>query len=138
MAVARAIGRTPKRRVLYFRSDLAGPGLARRLRSQGHRVVDLVVYRLTSPAPLTSRDRQGLSRVDLLVVTSSSGLSDLRRRLGRSTLSHLAGGTPLVVLGNRSRRVARELGFRRISVAPSTTAQRFTRHLLRELRHARA
>ncbi|MGA7476017.1 MAG: uroporphyrinogen-III synthase [Thermoplasmata archaeon] len=137
LAVAKALGRTPPRRVVYFRSDLAGPRLARALRGQGHRVVDLVVYRLEAPPPLTARARHQLSSADLLVVTSPSGLSDLRRRLDRVTFSRLARTTPLVVLGERSRRAAQDHGFRQISVAPSTTAQRFTLQLLRELRHAR-
>jgi uroporphyrinogen-III synthase len=137
MAVAKAFGRRPPRRVVYLRSDLAGPRLARALRGQGHRVVDLVVYRLEAPPPLTARARHQLFMADLLVATSPSGLSYLRRRLDRVAFSRLARTTPLVVLGERSRRAARGHGFRRTSVAPSTTAQRFTLHLLRELRNAR-
>jgi len=137
MAVAEAFGRRPSRRVVYLRSDLAGPGLARVLRGQGHRVVDLVVYRLEAPLPLSVRARHQLSTADLLVVTSPSGLSYLRRRLDRMTFTRLARTTPVVVLGERSRRAARAHGFRRTSVAPSTTAQRFTLHLLREIQNAR-
>jgi len=137
MAVVKALGRTPPRRVVYFRSDLAGPRLARALRDRGHRVIDLVVYRLETPPALATRARDGLRTADLLVVTSPSGLSNLRRRLDPVTFSRLARNTPLVVLGERSRRAARGHGFRHTSVAPSTTAQRFTLHLLRELRHAR-
>jgi len=137
MAVASALDRRPPRNVVYFRSDLAGPRLARALRGQGHRVVDLVVYRLEAPPPLTARARRELSTADLLVVTSPSGLSDLRRRLDRATFSRLARTTCLVVLGERSRRAAHGHGFRHASVAPSTTEQRFARHLLRELRNAR-
>jgi uroporphyrinogen-III synthase len=137
MAVAKSLGRRLPRRVVYFRSDLAGPRLARTLRGQGHRVVDLVVYRLEAPPPLTARARRELSRADLLVATSPSGLSNLRRRLDRPTFSRLSRTTRLVVLGERSRRAAHGHGFRHTSVAPSTTAQRFTRHLLRELRNAR-
>ncbi len=137
MAVAQALDRTPSRRVLYFRSDLAGPRLARTLRDQGHRVVDVVAYRLEAPPPLTARARRELSSADLLVVTSPSGLSDLRRRLARPTFSRLSRTVGLVVLGERSRRAAHGHGFRHVSVAPSTTTQRFTRYLLRELHHAR-
>jgi uroporphyrinogen-III synthase len=136
--LASSLRRRRPRRVVYFRSDAAGSQLARTLRGQGHRVLDLVVYRLEPPRRLTARARRDLSRADLLVVTSPSGLSALRGRLDRSTFSHLARKVPLVVLGERSRRAARGHGFRRSSVAPSTTAQRFTRHLLRELRNARA
>jgi len=137
MAVAKELDRRPPRRVVYFRSDLAGPRLARTLRGQGHRVVDLVVYRLEAPPPLDARARRELSTADLLVVTSPSGLSDLRRRLDRATFSRLARTTRLVVLGERSRRAAHGHGFRHASVAPWTTEQRFAHHLLRELRNAR-
>jgi uroporphyrinogen-III synthase len=136
-AVASSLRRRPPRRVVYFRSDVAGTRLARALRGQGHRVVDLVVYRLGSPRRFTVRARRELSNADLLVVTSPSGLSGLRRRLDRATFSRLSRTARLVVLGERSRKAAHRHGFRHTSVAPTTTAQRFTRHLLRELRHAR-
>lgn len=137
-ALPSSLSREPPRTIVYLRSDVAGPGLARALRSQGHHVVDLVVYRLSSPPPLTPRARADLLRADLLVVTSPSGLSNLRGRLGAAAFARLARSVPLVVLGERSRRAARGQGFRRTSVAPAPTAQRFTRHLLRELRHARS
>jgi len=137
-AVPKALGRGTPRTVVYFRSDLAGPRLARALRSQGHRVVDPVVYRVETPPPFTAWAREELTKADLLVVTSPSGLSDLRRRLDRVTFSRLARNTPLVVLGERSRRSARGHGFRHTSVVPPSTAQRFTLRLLRELRYARA
>ncbi len=136
--LARALSPGGPRRIVYFRSDLAGPRLARALRHRGHRVVEVVAYRVRPPPPLTAPARAELARADLLVVTSPSGLLDLRRRLGGPVFSRVSRATPLVVLGDRSRRTARALGFRRVSVAPSTTAQRFTRHLLRELRHARS
>ena len=136
MAVARAVGRTPRRRVVYFRSDIAGLALARELRERGHRVVDLVVYRSVRPHRLSARARRALESADVLVATSPSSITFLRG-LGRAAYARLAHATPLVVLGDRSRWSARRDGFRHISVAPSTTAQRFTRHLLRELRNAR-
>jgi uroporphyrinogen-III synthase len=135
-ALAKSLGQRPSRAVVYFRSDLAGPRLARALRKLGHRVVDLVVYRDELPARFTARARRELASADGLIVTSPSGLSSLRRRLDRPSFSRLTRTARLVVLGDRSRRAARAHGFRHISVAPSTTAQRFTRHLLRELRDA--
>jgi len=135
-AVAESLVRSPPRSVVYFRSDLAGSGLARSLRSQGHRVTDLVVYRTDAAPRLTARAGHELAGAKLLVVTSPSGLSDLRRRLDRPTFTRVSRTTRLVVLGERSCRAARGHGFRLTSVAPSTTAQRFTRHLLRELRDA--
>jgi uroporphyrinogen-III synthase len=138
IAIARALGRTPRRKILYFRSDLAGPRLARALRRRGHRVVDLVVYRLRTRSRISARSRRDLTRAHLIVATSPSGLGSLRRSVGAPTFARLARNSRLVVLGPRSARAARRLGFQHTSVAPSTTAQRLTRHLLRELRDAGA
>jgi len=135
--LAEALGRSTPRTVVHFRSDLAGPALARFLRGRGHRVVEVVVYRTEAVRRLTDRARRALVLADLLVVTSPSALSSLRRRLGARGFARISRATRLVVLGERSRKAAAALGFRRVSVAPSTTAQRFTRHLLRELRDAR-
>ena len=136
-AVTRALGRKSRRTVVYLRSDSAGNDVARALRGRGHRVLDLVVYRLEPAARLTDEAVRELSGADLLVATSPSGLSNLRRQLDRPTFTRISRTSHLVVLGERSRRAARGHGFRHTSVAPSTTAQRFTRHLLRELRDAR-
>lgn len=136
MGVASAVGTRSRRRILYLRSDRAGPELARRLRRRGHVVIERVVYRLRPSPGWTAREKEGFARADLLVVTSPSGLAQTRRQLGRAVMGRLARTTRLVVLGPRSRRAAALLGFRRISVVAPTTAQRFTRHLLQELRHA--
>jgi uroporphyrinogen-III synthase len=136
--ILRALHRGAPRRVLYFRSDRAGPGLARRLRQQGHAVTDLVVYRLDDPPALPTEARRALRGADLLVAASPSSLSGLRRQLDRRTFLRLRRTARLVVLGERSKRAAQGHGFRRVSVAPSTTAQGFTRYLLRELRDAAA
>lgn len=123
------------RKIVYLRSDLAGPRLARALRRCGHTVVDVVVYRTGAPSALAPSERKELLRGRLLVVTSPSGLSHLRAGLGAQDFGRVARTVPLVVLGERSRGAARRQRFRRVSVAPSTTPQRFTRHLLRELNY---
>jgi uroporphyrinogen-III synthase len=130
-------GRAP-RTVLYFRSNRAGPALARQLRAEGHRVLEVVVYQLDAVPKLGRQERRNLLTADLLVATSPSALSGLRKGLDRQSLESLRRRARLVVLGVRSQRAARGHGFRRVSVAPSTTAQRFTRYLLQELRDARA
>jgi uroporphyrinogen-III synthase len=135
--LAAALRSGPRRRIVYLRSNLARQGLVRALRTQGHRVVDLVVYRVEMPPALTARERGAIEKADLLVVTSPSGLADLSYRLGRSAFARIAQDTPLVVLGAVSLRAAEARHFRQLSVAPSTAPQRFTRHLLRELAHAR-
>ncbi len=137
-ALGPALDRGSPRSILYFRSHEAGPGFARALRRRGHRVLDPVVYEAVSPSSFPASGRRALTRADLLVVTSPSGLTELKRRMDRPSFAHLARETPTVVLGERSLRKAQEYGFRRASIAPATAAQRFTRHLLGELRHARA
>jgi len=135
-AVAKALRKGARRTIVYLRSEVAGPGLARALRREGHRVVDVVVYGLAAPPPFTARERRRLDSADMLVVTSPSGLSALRSRLGREEFLRLSRNVRLVVLGERSRKAAAAHGFRHTSVVAPTTAQRFTRHLLRELRDA--
>jgi len=136
-AVARALRRRRPRRVVYLRSERAGPDLARALRAQGHRVADVVAYRLADPPPWSPRDVRRVGSASLVVVTSPSALELLDRRLGRRRRPSFRAEGRLVTLGDRSRRAARKLGFRRISVAPTTTAHRFTRYVLRELEDAR-
>jgi uroporphyrinogen-III synthase len=131
-----AIGSKPRRSILYFRSDRAGPLLAQELRKLGHQVYDVVVYRLEGAPELGRQGRRDLLRADLVVASSPSSLSALRRGLDPSAFDKLRRDTRLVVLGERSRRAALGHGFHRVFVAPSATAQRFTRYLLRELRNA--
>jgi uroporphyrinogen-III synthase len=124
------------RTILYLRSDRAGPTLARTLRARGHRVTDLVVYGVGASPTLTERDRRRIGSAAVLVATSPSAIAGLRRGLGVKAFRAVSKSTPIVVLGSRSARAARRAGFRRVSVAPGTSAQRFTRHLLREVEHA--
>lgn len=133
-ALGRALERRPPRTVVCFRSNAAGPRLARSLRDQGHHVIDLVVYRIVPPLRLDAAARRALERAELLVATSPSALAGLQRPVDRRTFVRLTRTARLVVLGDRSREAAQRLGFRNVTVAAPTTAQRFTRYLLRELR----
>lgn len=134
--ILEALREGPRRNVVHFRSDLAGGRLARALRRKGHTVADLVVYRTGLPPPLTAAQRRELLRARLLVVTSPSGLSHLRTALGPRDFPRVARTVHLIVLGGRSRSAAQRQRFRRVSVAPATTPQRFTHYLLRELKDA--
>jgi uroporphyrinogen-III synthase len=133
-ALAHALERSPPRTILYFRSDRAGPGFARSLRRSGHRVADLMVYRLVPGPRLSRRARADLQNADLWVATSPSALTMARDAVGGSTFSALRRSVRLSVLGEKSRAAAVALGFGRVSVAPGTSAERFTRHLLTLLR----
>ena len=135
-SLGQSFATTPARTILYFRSDRAGPALARSLRQNGHRVLDLVVYRLRPPPGLAARACAALAAAPLWVATSPSSLKALRGALGSRRFADLARRTSLVVLGERTREAARRHGFGRVSVVPPTTAQRFARRLLSELRDA--
>jgi uroporphyrinogen-III synthase len=134
--IVRALRQSPARNLLYFRSDRAGPSLANELRRGGHRVTEIVAYRVRPVAALTPTQRREIREADVLVATSPSSLSSVRRGLDRRTFDRVRSTARLVVLGERSLRAARGHGFRAVRVAPSTAAQGFTRYLLRELRHA--
>ena len=134
----RAIGRLPLRRILYFRSDRAGPSLAVRLRREGHRVREVVSYRLRAAPGSAGPARRAVARADLVVVTSPSGLHALKRRLGPRAWKLASTTRNWVVLGENSRATGRRLGISRLRIIPPGTAQRFTRDLLRELSDAQA
>lgn len=136
-AVRQALRRRRPRTVVYFRSDKAGPTLARALRADGHRVSDPVVYRLGDPPTLGPRARTELFRATVVLVTSPSGLSSLRRRLGPSGFVRFRQKARLAVLGLRSLRAARGHGFRSVVCLRAGTAQRLTHELLRALDDAR-
>ncbi len=128
-----ALRRRPARRILYFRSDRAGPELARRLRRAGHRVTEIIAYRVTPSVTLDAPARRRLEASSLWVGTSPSALGAVRQALGRRRFDQLRGTVCLVVLGEGSRRAAADLGFRQIRIVRPGTTQRFTRDLLRVL-----
>jgi uroporphyrinogen-III synthase len=129
-ALVKALHRRRPRTVVYLRSDLAGARVARALRQEGHRVLDLVVYRVAASERIAPRDGHLLYRADLLVATSPSVLRSLRTRIDRRLFARLTRTVPLVVLGARTLRSARGHGFRHVTVAPSTAPQQFTHHVL--------
>jgi uroporphyrinogen-III synthase len=126
----------PRRSIVYFRSDAAGPTLARRLRSLGHRVVDPVVYRVRPAPPFGRRQADALRAARAVLVTSPSGVEALARRLGRRILTEVKRHSHLVVMGPRSRQAARAVGFQRVTNAGTTDAQRLTVKLLSAVRNA--
>ncbi len=135
--IARAIAGSPPLRLLYPRSDRAGPGLARRLRRAGHRVVEVIAYRHRPARRASDRDRRWAQRADLVVVTSPSAWEGLRRALGPGGIAALRRSARFVALGPTTARSLRAAGLRALTVAPGSSAQRFTRFLLRRLDHVR-
>ena len=119
-------------RIVYPRSDRAGPSLSRRLTRQGHSVLDLVAYRVGSPAASSQRVAARLQRADRVLVTSPSALSFLRRTLGPSGMRSLC---PVVVLGPRSARAARGHGIRGVRTVPDVSDAAVAEFLRRDLAH---
>ena len=136
-AVARRFARARPLRIVYARSDRAGPGLAQALRREGHTVLDLVAYRLV-PGPRLSRPAQDkLLRADRVLTTSPSALSYLARALRPESFVRLRRRRTIVVLGPKSARSARGHGFRQVRIVPDVTDRAVGEFLGAELTDAR-
>lgn len=105
------------RRVIIFRGDGGRPLLGESLRQRGAEVHYVEVYRRLCPrvdaAPLLRRWRD---QVDLVSVTSNTILDNLHAMLGADG-QQLLRATPLLVLSQRQRQRARELGCDQVIVA---------------------
>ena len=113
-------------RVLYLRSDRAGPGLARQLRARGARVIDRVVYRTRSRGPLPRRHRDRIGSMPIWVVTSPSALEGFRAMVGRATFERYRGGVRGFAMGARTARAMRASGIRRVAAPKESTEEGFT------------
>lgn len=111
-AIAEALAEGRPRSILYPRSNRAGPGLARRLTAGGHRVLDLIVYRIAPGAPLGGRARADLLRSAAVVALSPSSVAHLRRMVDPATFSALRRGPRWIALGERTLRSVRGHGIR--------------------------
>ena len=136
--IARALAHSPPLRLLYPRSDRAGPELARRLRRSGHRVIEVIAYRHLRVGRASDRSRQWAERADLVIVTSPSAWEGLGRALGPAGIEALRRSAHWITLGPASARRLRADGVRSRTVAPGSPAQRFTPFLLRRPRHVRS
>jgi uroporphyrinogen-III synthase len=101
------------RRVIIFRGGDGRELLAETLRARGAEVVYAEAYRRTLPAA-GRVILQGIATtqpVDAIVVTSSEGLHNLHQMAGEAQRDWLL-ERPLIVIGERTARLAGELGFR--------------------------
>ena len=121
------------RRVLYLRSDRAGPSLARHLRRRGARVIDRVVYRIREGPPLSPSARQKLAESETWVISSPSALEGLRRTLGPAAFDAKVREARCFALGERTARAIREAGARRVMAARTSTQEGLTKLLEKEL-----
>lgn len=114
--VVGALDRQRARRVVYPRSDRAGPRLSQQLRSQGHTVLDLVAYRIV-PRAVPRRALARLSTPFTLVVSSPSALSELRRRMGVRQFARFRRMARPLVFGPKTARALRGHGLRDVRIA---------------------
>ena len=126
-----ALGPGRGRRLLYPRSDRAGPGAARLLRARGWNVWDPVVYRTETRGPLGATERRALETASAWIVTSPSALSAVRRRLGARRFGAVRRRMPVIALGERTLRAARGHGFRRAESVGSATVEALTYYVVR-------
>ncbi len=129
--IVRALGPRP-RRIVHLRSDLAGSRLARALRARGHRVTEVVAYRVEADTARLRRERPLLRRAAAWVVTSPSVISAVRQVLGDSLRD-----VPVIVLGERTATAAARAGFRRVQAVGPLSPQRFARRLVRAVDDAK-
>lgn len=124
------------RTVVHVRSDAAGDVLARALRARGHRVAEVVAYRVRPVVSEVRHRMPEVRRASALVLTSPSALDSLRRAAGTAAVRELGRTKPVVVLGERTAQAARAAGFSRVSVAGTTAPKRFAHLLVRAVSHA--
>ena len=116
-------------RVVYLRSDLAGPSLARRLRARGARVVDRIVYRTRKGRRLNRSLQVRVGSIPVWVVSSPSALAGFRRMIGRAVFRRYGETARGFAIGARTARAMRASGLRRIVVPNESTEEGFTRLL---------
>lgn len=107
-------------RFLIIRGQGGREELANVLRSRGASVDYLDVYKRVMPSIDNAKllellKQQGL---DIITITSAEAVQNLLKMVGESCKQHLL-EVPLVVVSQRIRKIAAEIGFKRIAVAES-------------------
>ena len=117
-------------RVVYLRSDRAGPRLARHLRRLGARVRERVVYRVRDRGSALSEPLEGARA---WLVGSPSALEAIRRGLGARRFRQAAGRLDVFVLGERTARAARRLGVPSPRIPRASSEELFGRRVVEAL-----
>ncbi|HKS59156.1 MAG TPA: uroporphyrinogen-III synthase, partial [Thermoplasmata archaeon] len=120
-------------RIVYARSDRAGPKLAQALRRHGKSVLDLPVYRVVQRPSRVLRLPVHPAAVVVLSPSAWSSLSPVTRAWARS-LSRFP--VPFMTLGPKTADFLRRQGIGPVSHPPRPSAQSFTTHLLQRVRLA--
>jgi uroporphyrinogen-III synthase len=128
-----SLGAVRGQRVLYLRSDRAGPEVALALRRRGALVIDRVVYRVRPAGPITSRRREEIADCGIWVVTSPTALAGFRRAIGAARFDAWIPQVRAYALGERTARACRAAGGRRVSVPVESSESSLTRLVVEEL-----
>ncbi len=128
-ALLSALGAVDGLRVLYLRSDRAGPVLARRLRRRGATVIERVVYRTRPASRLSRTTRERLAGVRVWAVSSPSAVAGLRRALGEPLFRRERERVRAVAIGPRTGRALRAAGVREVHVSAESSEEGLTKLL---------
>ncbi len=109
--------------VLIVRGEGGREQLATTLRSRGAEVDYLEVYKRVIPEIDSSPVAELLEqhRLDVITVTSAEALQNLSLMLGKNKNNKLLSLIPLVVVSDRIRCIAADMGFNRVAVTDSPT-----------------
>lgn len=97
------------KRILIFRGNGGREHLADTLRRRGAHVDYAEVYRRDCPPPLTEEDDR-LDKADIIVITSSEALQNLRA-ITPASQQRLLYAKPLLLVSERTAQQARQMGF---------------------------
>lgn len=120
-------------RILYLRSDRAGPDLARRLRARGARVMDRIVYRTRSGKRLPRRRRDRVGSIPTWVISSPSALAGFQGMVGRAVFRRYCGTAQGFGMGARTAAAMRRSGIRRVVAPKESSEEGFTKVLEKAL-----
>ena len=132
-ALLARLGPVAGRRVVYLRSDRAGPELARTLRARGARVLDRIVYRTRGGSKLAPRHRERVGAIPVWVVSSPSALMGFRTMIGAGVFHRHRGSVHAFGIGARTARALRESGVRHVQAPNESTEEGFTKLLEKAL-----
>lgn len=111
------------KKVLLFRSQIAGDLLPRRLKRMGAEVEEVSGYIIRNPRPNPAGLKQLLKKgaVDLITFTSPSTFTNFVSLMGGEPIAELLGGTRVAAIGPVTKKEIRGAGIKVAITAPSHT-----------------
>lgn len=132
-ALLAGVGPVKGLRIVYLRSDRAGPELARRLRADGARVMERIVYRTRAGRRLPRDRRESVGSIPVWVVASPSALFGFRRMVGGAVFRRYRRTVEGFAIGDRTARAMRESGVRGVRSPKESSEEGFTKLLEKTL-----